>query len=106
MAGALFETHAVSECLARVRTLVEPANLFFWRSTDGHEVDLIVETAGKTTALEIKWTSTLKPGHRKGLEKWREISGTPANRPAYLVSGAAWTGELGKNVRAVHWAAL
>ncbi|MHC5039871.1 MAG: ATP-binding protein [Planctomycetota bacterium] len=106
MAGALFETHVVSEVFKRFRTLAWAGNLYFWRSTDGHEVDLLVEAGGKLTALEIKRTATVKPGHTKGLDKWREISGAPASQKTYLVTSSDIGPTLWRGIGNIHWAAL
>ncbi|MSR78839.1 MAG: DUF4143 domain-containing protein [Candidatus Taylorbacteria bacterium] len=34
----------------------EPANLYFWRTYDGKEIDLVEEKGGQLTGLECKWT--------------------------------------------------
>jgi len=105
MAGPLFETFVVSEVMKRFRTMQKAVNLYFWRSTDGHEVDLLIEAEGELTPVEIKLTSTLKPAHEKGLKKWREIAGME-DRRAYLVSSSPITGNLGRGIHNIHWAGL
>jgi predicted AAA+ superfamily ATPase len=105
MAGPLFETFVVSELVKRFRTLQKAVNLYFWRSTDGHEVDLLIEAEGELTPVEIKLTSTLKPAHQKGLKKWREIAGMEDQR-AYIVSSSPITGNLGHGIHNIHWAGL
>lgn len=69
MAGALFETAVISEWVKRFRNRGEPPPLFYWRSRDGLEIDLIVDRDGTLHPAEIKATATLRPGHGAALEK-------------------------------------
>lgn len=88
------------------KRIIRSPNLYFWRSTDGHEVDLLVETGGRLTPIEIKRTATVKPAHAKGLDKWREISGESPSSKAWLVTSSAIGPALWRFIGHVHWAAL
>ncbi len=75
MAGAILETAVLSEI---IRTLVhrgEEPRVHFWRTSDGHEVDLIVEERGKLVPIEVKLSSTPSPRMAAGILKLREILG-------------------------------
>lgn len=74
MAGALFETACVTQCLKRFTALGDTCSLYFWRSTDGHEVDLLVETGKGLYPIEFKLSSTVTPGHAQSLKKWIALS--------------------------------
>ncbi len=84
MAGAIFETAVLSEI---VRTLVhrgEEPRVHFWRTSDGHEVDMIVEDHGKLVPIEVKLSSTPAPGMAAGIIKLREILGGKV-RDGYVI---------------------
>ncbi len=52
-AGQLFETAAVAEWIKLFHQRGEQPTLFFWRSSAGDEVDLIIERNGRLHGLEI-----------------------------------------------------
>jgi predicted AAA+ superfamily ATPase len=53
--GRLFEHWIVQECRARIDYAGSEARLFFWRTHNGAEVDLLIEKHGKLrVAIEIK----------------------------------------------------
>jgi predicted AAA+ superfamily ATPase len=65
----------------RGRTL----NAYFWRDKTGHEVDLVVEQAGRLIPVDIKSGKTITPDYFRGLGFWRRLAGEDI--PAYLVYG-------------------
>ena len=48
--GGLFENYIVAEFKKR-----NPGTMYFWRTSQGQEVDLVVEKNTELTAVEIKW---------------------------------------------------
>jgi len=58
MGDAIFETAVVGEVMRRLSGRGERPQLYFWRTSTGVEVDLIVETAGKLIPIEIKMSAT------------------------------------------------
>jgi predicted AAA+ superfamily ATPase len=58
MGGAIFETAVVGEIMRRLSGRGERPHLYFWRTSTGVEVNLIVETAGKLIPIEIKMSAT------------------------------------------------
>jgi len=54
-AGALWENFCVAECLKNAEYNQRLSNLYFWRTYDGAEIDLVEELNGKLNAYEIKW---------------------------------------------------
>lgn len=54
--GALWENFLVSERLKSNHYNKHFANSFFWRTTDGKEIDLVEESGGKYDAFEFKWS--------------------------------------------------
>ena len=58
MGGAIFETAVVGEIMRRLSGRGERPHLYFWRTSTGVEVDLIVEIAGKLIPVEIRMSAT------------------------------------------------
>jgi len=72
MAGAIAETFVVTEIYKRlVGRGIEP-HIYFWRTSSGHEVDLILEDQGFLIPIEIKASATPKPDMAKGLSVFQE----------------------------------
>ncbi len=62
--------------------------LHFWRNRSGHEVDFILEEAGKFVALEIKAGSQVTPNDATGIRAFRE----DLKRKSSLVRGVVLHG--------------
>ncbi len=61
MAGPIMETAVVGEIVKRfLHRGIEP-RLFFWRTSLGEEVDLVVETEGRLIPIEVKLSATPDP---------------------------------------------
>ncbi len=50
-----------------------PVNLFYWRDKTGHEIDVIVDDAGKLLPLEIKSGKTIHSEFFKNLDYWKKL---------------------------------
>ena len=85
--GALFETWVVGEHVKRAFHAGQPADLYFWRDSAGHEVDLLLEEAGKLRALEIKSGATLVGEWLDALRKWQGFAGGEALPPRLVYGG-------------------
>jgi hypothetical protein len=102
MKGALFESAVVAEALKWFHDHGDIPGLYFWRSSDGLEVDLVIEAAGKLHGIETKANSTPVPRMAEGLLKWRRLLGRQAGRGAVACDGAKRL-PLGDGVEAVPW---
>ncbi len=84
MGGAIMETAVVSEI---VRTLthqgVEP-RMYFWRTSSGSEVDVVIEDAGKLVPIEVKLSATPKPAFASSIRMFRKDYGDRV-LPGYVV---------------------
>jgi len=58
MGSAIFETAVVGEIMRRLSGRGKRPHLYFWRTSTGVEVDLIVEAAGKLIPIEMKTSAT------------------------------------------------
>jgi uncharacterized protein len=84
--GAVFETLVFVEILkAYLNQGMEP-QVYFWRDSAGHEVDLIIDRGRELVPVEIKSGETLAGDFFKGLDFWRSLPGQE-DAPAALVFG-------------------
>lgn len=74
--GAIFETMVISELLKERTNKGLAINLYYWRDKTGHEIDIIVDDAGKLLPIEIKSGKTINSEFFKNLDYWRALSGT------------------------------
>jgi predicted AAA+ superfamily ATPase len=61
-AGALWENFCVIEMLKKIEYEQRFSNLYFWRTYDGAEIDLVEERNGEIFAYEFKWKLGRKAG--------------------------------------------
>lgn len=72
--GALAETWCVGEVLKARLHRGRPPQLWFWRSSDQHEVDLVLESGARLFPIEIKAAMTPDPSHAAGIASLRALS--------------------------------
>jgi len=87
--GALFETYVITELLKQRFNAGQPRDLYFWRDSTGHEVDVLIETARGLQALEIKSGSTFASDWTSSLKKWKQFAGDEAIQPSLVYGGTA-----------------
>lgn len=74
MRGGLFESMIISDIIkARYNAGKEP-NTYFWRDSQGHEIDCLLEEASRLIPIEIKSGYTINTDFFKGLTEWNKIS--------------------------------
>jgi len=56
--GALWENFVIAERLKRLRYSQTPANLYFWRTYTGAEIDIVEERGGELHTYECKWNAS------------------------------------------------
>lgn len=105
MAGALMETAVVSAWRKAFLHRGEQPAMYYWRSSDGLEVDLIIERNNRLYPMEIKLTSTLHPRDADALEKWIKISETSYKKGVVFCGVRKWT-FVTSNVQAIPWDSL
>ena len=105
MAGALFETACVSQFYKRFSAFADPCSLYYYRSTDGLEVDLLIETGKTIYPVEIKLSSTIDSGRASSLMKWLEISRVKDVR-GLIISTSKELGAIGKDVANCHYSLI
>jgi len=66
--GSLFENFIVMEALKDRFNAGESSQMYFYRDSDGNEVDLLVPEGPRLRAIEIKAGATVNPDYFKGLK--------------------------------------
>jgi hypothetical protein len=100
--GPLFETAIVSAWVKAFCNRGLPPSLYFWRSRDGIEVDLLIDYNGNLYPIEVKASSTLLPRHASALSKWRELA--RADRmSSIVVANIPSPMTVAPGIRAVPW---
>ena len=74
-AGALWENFCVVEMLKKVEYEQRFSNLYFWRTYDGAEIDLIEEKDGSLYAYEFKWNPKRKVSLSKSFAEKYNVKG-------------------------------
>lgn len=69
LAGPIFENYIVLECLKREIHTDSHSKLYYFRSSSGEEIDLIIDRKSSKELIEIKHTSTFKPRMLNAIEK-------------------------------------
>ena len=105
MAGPIMETAVLSEI---VKTLthrgIEP-QVYFWSTSAGTEVDIVVETAGKLVPIEVKLSATPRPAFAASIKTFQEDFGSRAV-PGYVIHPGDVRLPLGSHVTALPYAEL
>ena len=85
--GALFETWVVAELAKQRFNQAQPLDLFFWRDSNGLEVDIVFDTPHGTQAVEIKSGTTFASDWPQALRKWSALENAPAPLPWVIFGG-------------------
>ena len=102
--GALFETLVVSEFVKQQLNAGQVAELYFWRDSAGHEVDLLIPQGKQFMPVEIKSGSTFSSDWIAGLRKLSALFGDAALPPGIVYGGDGQYERDG--CRVVGWQAL
>ncbi|HEX2163059.1 MAG TPA: ATP-binding protein [Thermoanaerobaculia bacterium] len=89
MGGALFEGLVVAEAVKAFTHAGLRPELFFWRSQDGLEVDLLLPLGGRLVPVEVKSTATPTPRHARPLDRFSRLAGETAAEHGLLVCRVA-----------------
>lgn len=86
--GAIFESFVISELMKTYLHQGKEPDLYFWRDSVGHEIDLLLDHGGEVVPIEIKSGETLAEDAFAGLRYWLDLAGMAA-APAALVYGGS-----------------
>lgn len=85
--GAIFETFVISELFKNYYNQGREPDIFFWRDSVGHEVDVILDHGKEQIPIEIKSGQTIASDFFAGLDYWRTLSGQDQCRPILVYGG-------------------
>lgn len=85
--GNIFETFVIAELAKSQFNRGERPNLFFWRDSNGNEVDIIAERGASLMPVEIKAGKTVTRDSFAGLNRWLALAGDSASAPTLIFGG-------------------
>lgn len=98
--GHIFENMVVMEFVKRMATLSQRTECFFYRTSSGVEIDLIVQQGHQIRAYEMKFSKTISLEAAKPLQQFQKDVTVES---AQLLSLNEKTVPLGEGVVATHW---
>jgi len=102
--GELFENWTIAEYIKQSYANAKEPSIYFWRDSNGHEIDLLTETANGIEAFEIKSGATMNTDHFKGLKRWQEISGASPEQSHVIYTGEmAFKNNFGEYIPWTKW---
>jgi predicted AAA+ superfamily ATPase len=72
--GAIFESFVVAELIKLYYHNGEKSRLFFWRDTQGTEVDVLMDLGTHIVPIEIKAGETVAPDAFRGLDAYQRLA--------------------------------
>jgi len=72
--GHIFENLVFIECLKAQLNRGKVADLYFFRDSNGNEVDILYQDGRDLVAIEIKSSSTISSSQFKGLKVFQDLS--------------------------------
>jgi predicted AAA+ superfamily ATPase len=74
LVGQIFENLVVLEAAKRLHNQGRPAELYFFRDSNGNEVDLLIPDGRKLHAIEIKSAATFRMSRLDGLRRFNKLT--------------------------------
>jgi hypothetical protein len=106
MGGALLEGWVVVEAIKAFTNRGRKPDLYFWRSHDGLELDLLIQAGSRLHPIEIKRTATPTPRHVEPLTRLCALLGAEAADAGLLVCGVERERPMPGGHRALPWQAF
>lgn len=85
--GEIFESFIVAELKKVIFHRRLSSELYFWRDTAGHEIDVLIQTGLQMQAVEIKSASTIHPDFFKNLIFWQSLTGASPDACRLIYGG-------------------
>ena len=98
--GPLFETLVLGQILRSYYNRGEIPRVYWWRTSNGNEVDFIMEREGKIIPIEVKMTSNVRKSLIKGLSLFVDLFSDEVEK-AYLVTLSGESFLFDKNIETV-----
>lgn len=81
--GNLFENMVIVELLKQRLNKGKANNLYFWRSSKGNEIDIVIDNFNELIPIEIKSGKTITSDYFKGLKYWNHLTGYEGGKIVY-----------------------
>lgn len=98
--GGLFENLCIMEIQKHIENSFSTSKLYYYRDSNGNEVDLIIDDGIDQTPVEIKSSGTFSKSFLSGLEYWKKIN--PNSKNSYVIYSGD-SKELGKDNSLINW---
>ena len=105
MGGPIMETAVLSEIVKTLTHRGIDPQLYFWRTSTGTEIDILIETGRGLIPIEVKLSATPRPAMASSIKAFQEDFGDKA-MPGYVVHPGEVRLPLGSNVTALPFAEL
>jgi len=103
MGGPLFEGLITGEAVKVFALKGRRPDIFFWRSHDGLEVDLVIQIKNRLYPVEIKLTATPTLRHLEPLTRFKALAGNDASEDGLLVCRVKKITPMPENNTAIPW---
>lgn len=105
LGGPIMETAVLSEIVKALTHRGMDPQVYFWRTSTGTEVDIVIETGGKLIPIEVKLSATPRPAMAASIKVFQQDFGDKA-APGYVVHPGDVRLPLGPGVTALPFAEL
>lgn len=102
--GALFETWVIAELMKRQFNRGLLSNLYYWRDSQGHEIDVLVEQGESLIPIEIKSGKTVASDFFDNLQYFQTLANQTDSSPLLIYGGDQV--QTRKNAQVLGWQAL
>jgi len=99
--GSILETHVVNEIVKQIQSIVPKPSLYYWRTNNGAEVDVVLQSGRRLIPMEIKSGVQIRRQSLRGLKSF--IESQPAGSVPFgiVFYRGAETVFLDKNILAI-----
>ena len=104
--GAHFENLVLLDLLVWRASRSGPAEVFYWRTTTGEEVDFVIESDGRLLPVEVKATAHPRPRDARGLLAFRDQYGDASRYGLLLHTGESLRWLSGEVLAAPWWTVI
>ena len=105
MGGAIMETAVLTEIIKTLTHRGIDPQVFFWRTSMGSEVDIVIEHSGKLVPIEVKLSATPRPTMGGSVRSFQKDFGKRV-LPGYVVHPGNVRFPMGSGVTALPFSEL
>ena len=95
--GEIFETYVFSELVKSLYNQGRRSNLYYWRSSNNHEVDFIADRGTGLNIIEVKFNATPRKALFKNLRNMQKLS-EQVDKSYLVYSGNLWEERYGSKL--------